>query len=32
MKEQILLQLKNDPDVTGADNPSDDALAEQNMG
>jgi hypothetical protein len=32
VKENILLQLKNDPDVTKQDNPADDALAEQNMG
>jgi len=32
MKQTILLQLKNDPDVTQEDNPADDALAEQNMG
>lgn len=32
MQESILLELKNDPDVTQEDNPSDDALAERNMG
>ena len=32
VKENILLALKNDPDVTEKDNPSDDALAEENMG
>jgi hypothetical protein len=32
MKEKILLQLKDDQDVTQEDNPSDDALAEENMG
>lgn len=32
MKQSILLQLKDDPDVTQEDNPSDDALAEENMG
>lgn len=32
MQEAILLELKNDPDVKLMDNPSDDALAEQNMG
>lgn len=32
MKEAILLQLKNDPDVREMDNPSDDALDEMNMG
>lgn len=32
MKEKILLALKEDPDVTEEDNPSDDALAEENMG
>lgn len=31
-REKLLLALKNDPDVTGVDNPSDDALAEENMG
>ena len=31
-QEKILLELKNDPDVTEEDNPSDDGLAERNMG
>lgn len=32
MQEKILLDLKEDPDVTQEDNPSDDGLAERNMG
>lgn len=32
VQETILLHLKNDPDVTEEDNPSDDGLAERNMG
>lgn len=32
LQERILLQLKEDPDVTEEDNPSDDGLAERNMG
>jgi hypothetical protein len=32
LQEDILLALKNNPDVDGKDNPSDDALAERNMG
>jgi len=32
LQEKILLQLKEDPDVTEVDNPSDDALGERNMG
>jgi hypothetical protein len=32
LQEKVLLALKNDPDVTEEDNPSDDGLAERNMG
>lgn len=32
LQEKVLLGLKNDPDVTQKDNPSDDGLAERNMG
>lgn len=32
IQEEILLGLKNDPDVKEKDNPSDDALGEMNMG
>lgn len=32
MKEKILKQLKDDPDVDGVDNPSDDAMGRMNMG
>lgn len=32
LQERILIHLKEDPDVDGVDNPSDDALGEQNMG
>lgn len=31
-RDQILTYLKNHPDVDGPDNPSDDAMAEQNLG
>jgi hypothetical protein len=32
MQEKILLQLKGDPDIKEEDNPSDEGLAERNMG
>lgn len=32
LQERILLKLREDPDVTGVDNPADDALGERNMG
>jgi hypothetical protein len=32
LQEAVLLELKNDPDVTQQDNPSDEGLAERNMG
>lgn len=32
MQEKILLELKEDPDVTEEDNPTDDGLAERNLG